>query len=722
MHAVPVGAEHLLLHEGLPQAHVDAPLDLADDQDGVDALSDVVRQVDPLDAHPPRLRIDVQLDDRGAEGVGRRRADARSLVLSGRRRRRVGADRADRAEPRLGQDDRLGERHAAVRILDVEDPSFAEAESLHGHAELFGRHLRQKLARALRRLDRRVAHHQGDAAAVRAEIDRRQVGVAEHDPDIVGIDPEHLRDHLGENGVGALTDVDFAAEDRDTAAPVQPDLHPGMRHVVPVDRQAGAAEIGRARQADPLAARQAAELLLPLRSLDHRPDALSEAHRSDAQVVGGQRAGSDEVPEAQLGRIHPQRRGDLVEMDFERESGLRRAVPALRAARRLVREHPRTLKPVSLDVVGDRLQGARVVGAGDTVRSVPPAVEIALEVHRLDRPVFRHAGPDLHEDRVAAAVAVEDLLARQRDLHGPAGQKRQLRDDDLVVERVALAAEPSPVRAGDHADVRRRHLKDLRQGPVHIVRRLRARPDRDLAVGIDHADGGVLLHREVRAAFVIEGVLEDPVRLAESTLDVAELERDFLVDVPLVAVVVDAGRRLPNRLLDRQDRVERLVLDLDGVHGVERRVLVDRRDGGDRIADQADLVQAQRVLVLADRQDPEGDRQVLPGEDRENPRHLRGLRGVDADDARVRDRRSVQLAKQHPGQDDVVGELRHPGALGEAVHLSDGGADHAQGAAVAAPAAGPAHARPAGHGAPPPPASHPGLASAGRPARPPRRS
>src|SRR5207249_8088369 len=124
-------------------------------------------------------------------------------------------------------------------------------------------------------------------------------------------------------------------------------------------------------------------------------------------------------------------------------------------------------------------------------------------------------------------------------IYGPADQKRQFGDDDLMIERVALATEAAAVRAGDDADAGRRHVQYFGEGPVDVMRRLGARPDGQLAVGIDRRNRGVLLHREVRAPLVIEGVLEHLVRVVETALDVPELERDLLVDVPLVAVLVD---------------------------------------------------------------------------------------------------------------------------------------------------------------------------------------
>src|SRR5207244_1618872 len=82
------------------------------------------------------------------------------------------------------------------------------------------------------------------------------------------------------------------------------------------------------------------------------------------------------------------------------------------------------------------------------------------------------------------AMAVEDLLPRQRDLHGPPGQERELGDHDLVVEGVALPAEPPAVGARDDAHARRREPEHLARRTVEVVRRLRARPDRHAPVRV----------------------------------------------------------------------------------------------------------------------------------------------------------------------------------------------------------------------------------------------
>jgi hypothetical protein len=69
-------------------------------------------------------------------------------------------------------------------------------------------------------------------------------------------------------------------------------------------------------------------------------------------------------------------------------------------------------------------------------------------------------------------------------------------------------------------------------------------------------------------------------------------------------------RRRPSS--DRPDRRKGFVLDLDRLEGFRRDIFIDRRHGRDRVADEADPVETERVLVLGDREDAEGDRSSRP--------------------------------------------------------------------------------------------------------------
>ena len=209
---------------------------------------------------------------------------------------------------------------------------------------------------------------------------------------------------------------------------------------------------------------------------------------------------------------------------------------------------------------------------------------------------------------------------------------------------------------------------------MHVVGRLRRAPKGDLPVrgGRPVRDGGVLLHRQVRAPVEEEEVLAHQVRVGEPGLDVAELQVDQLLQVALVAVLVDAGLGVRHGVFSIGDGAEPLVLDGDQIQCRCGGLLTRRRDGRDRIAYEAHLVERQRVLVLAHGEDAKGDRQVFPREHRFHTREGRRLRHVDADDAGVRVRAAEQLRVQHPGQEKIVCELRDPGDLGGRIDLAVG--------------------------------------------------
>ena len=152
-------------------------------------------------------------------------------------------------------------------------------------------------------------------------------------------------------------------------------------------------------------------------------------------------------------------------------------------------------------------------------------------------------------------MRVEDLFARQRDLHRTARELRELTGDDLVGKRIGLAAEAATDRRRDHADVGGRRGEHLRQHPVDIVRRLGRGPEGQLAVAGPVGDGGVLLHRQMRVALEEEDVLSHEVGARQRGVDVAELQRHVLVDVGSVAVLVDPNLGMRERVEDGHERV-----------------------------------------------------------------------------------------------------------------------------------------------------------------------
>ena len=146
--------------------------------------------------------------------------------------------------------------------------------------------------------------------------------------------------------------------------------------------------------------------------------------------------------------------------------------------------------------------------------------------------------------------------------------------------------------------------------------------------------------------------------------------------VARIAVVVNARLGMGQAVVGTRVGAQRLVLDVDQPDRLGGRGLVAGDDGGHRVADEADLVRTEGVLVVADGQDAVGDREAVAGEDQVHAGMCRRACRVDPGDARVRHRGAEQLAVQHPREHDVIGEPRLPSHLRPPVDAPACLADH----------------------------------------------
>src|ERR1044072_4136391 len=212
------------------------------------------------------------------------------------------------------------------------------------------------------------------------------------------------------------------------------------------------------------------------------------------------------MPATNLNRIEFELFRNLVEMNFQRVTRLRCAVPAFWTTRRLVRKGAQPLELVTRHVIRDRLQRARVERTRNSIASVCTAIEKRLKVHRGDRAIVLHTRLHTHQHRMPATMTVKHLFARQRYFDRTTRYHRQLANHHFMVERIALAANAAAVWRRNHTNVTCRHSKDFRKRTMNVVRSLSRTPERDLSVRIEVSDRGVLLQRQVRVAFVEESV------------------------------------------------------------------------------------------------------------------------------------------------------------------------------------------------------------------------
>ena len=176
-------------------------------------------------------------------------------------------------------------------------------------------------------------------------------------------------------------------------------------------------------------------------------------------------------------------------------------------------------------------------------------------------------------------------------------------------------------------------------------------------------DRAARLHRRRVHARIEHVLAHDDVRVLEDAvggLAVAGLPVEDVVVRAALDLVADDRGALVERRLGVDDRRQRLVLDVDELERVARRVAVVGDDEGDLLVLEADLVGGQHVLhVGRQRRDPGQVEalEVLAGEHGVDLRVLQGGRRVDRDDPRVGERAAQHGAVQHARQLDVVDEV-----------------------------------------------------------------
>src|ERR1700730_3867203 len=220
-----------------------------------------------------------------------------------------------------------------------------------------------------------VAGHNGDTTRVGAQGEGGEVCVSGVEPDIESVETQDFGNYGCENVVRSLTDLTGAGEHSDAAAAVELQLHSGLRHFVPIDREPGARQISGARQSNTSTLRKSPEFVIPARDLDHAANAFGEIDGAQAEKIGGYRVGRFDDAQAKLGGVNLELLGDLVELDFLTEARLDSAMAAFRATGGLVGEGAATLKAIAGDVIRRGLQCAGVESAGNAIGAIGTTVD-----------------------------------------------------------------------------------------------------------------------------------------------------------------------------------------------------------------------------------------------------------------------------------------------------------------------------------------------------------
>ena len=398
-----------------------------------------------------------------------------------------------------------------------------------------------------------------------------------------------------------------------------------------------------------------------------------------ARVVDGAHLGRvgelvrlDEVPAAQLGRIHPELAGQHVHAALDEVGRLGATGPAIGVGRRLVGEHLGQVGADGGNVVGgirhQRREGRNrrgqqhVVGAdvGDEPQLHPQHLALA-------------GGGDV--DVAEDAAPVDGRQKRLRPVLGPLDRQPQslgdAGDDVLLAVDVDLRAEaathlrrdrphlvlPHAVHGGDEGPEDVRVLGGGPDGHRVLTRfvvredaaRLHRRRSEPL---VDHP----LRHHHLGVGErLVDGAVVDRLHVGRDT-GAARHQRHREV---VLEVGMDLRRLAGHRQLGIDHRRQRLVVDDDGVGGVARQVTVGGNHHRHRLAHIADRVDRHRRMIgrrerRADRHRADELRNLGAGIDRLDPRHRLGGAGVDGGDATMRDVAALERRVHHADELEVV--------------------------------------------------------------------
>ena len=249
----------------------------------------------------------------------------------------------------------------------------------------------------------------------------------------------------------------------------------------------------------------------------------------------------------------------------------------------------------------------------------------------------------------------------------PPTLRAKQRGDQLDIERLGAAAKTAADMGLDHADARHVHGEDLRQHQVHVVRHLRRGMHGDaVAHHVVVGDRGVHLHLVLAHFGAVVGAFADQVGRRKSRRDIAELEQHVALEILRLAVVNGDGvrrHRFGRRVIGRQ----LAHFQLDAPQRFLRRRIVDRRNGGDRLAAIAHPIARQRMLAARDRQHAKSLVAIGAGDDGFHARQLCRLRNIHLEDFGVRIGAAENSSRQHPRRNEIGGVLGAAGHFFRAV-------------------------------------------------------
>ena len=486
--------------------------------------------------------------------------------------------------------------------------------------------------------------------------------------------PKFLGQYLLENRVGALADIRGHGQQMCGAVRKDFDLGggEGILGVEPVEDSPGDKAV--AADTDAVAFLFAAAVLLPV---GHFPDRFKGFNESAARYGGHIRnlvSGDHGVFDPQVNGIDTQLLGGDIHLRLCRKKGLRRAKTAHGTCRWFVGVYMFSHKTVmGIAVEHGPEISAQKRGRG-THGIVGPAVQIDVQILCHQGAVFFKADLGAQFHGMASAAGGELLLPGQGKFDRFAGFFGHEGGTELPWPQLHFTAETAADSRFDHADVVFTHVERGRQQALHDVGNLGRCPEGYPAVEFTLGQGCAGL--EIGRTYGVDrkNILTDIIGLCKPFLNAAIL--NFSIDADVAGgCLVDNRCSLGQGILNIENSRQFLVFHAYQFKGFGCDVLVNRRNSGNFVANEADLVHGQGVFVLGNRkQSPVAIFDfgcVFPGDDTFDTGQGSGFAHVNVENTGMGQRASQKLAMQHARQFDVVGVNGTAGGFFTAVRSGD---------------------------------------------------
>ena len=579
-----------------------------------------------------------------------------------------------------------GERVTARYVLDAQVGKVAQREvattlasgALVGQAHILAvedhvggvnvPHLGGLGANLLAQLGRGVlggkAGHVGTGARVRAGVERRYVGVYAAHHDLRALNAQLLGGNLRQDRVDAHAVIGGAGADGYEAVLFQAHVDAGNVHV----GDARALHGERAAQGAHAVAQVHGQRLVAPADHVHRAQQAAVERAGVELLVVVLRHGlalAHDVLKAQVGGVHVQHVGELVDGALHGKLALGGTVATIRAATVGIGVDGVPAKAARLHVVvdgqalvarkADRRGGMLAIGAGVGQR---------VQVDGRDGTVVHGAQLNGHLHLVARVARGDGLLAGVAAIARTAGLLGDECNEDLAAARLLGAKAATDARLND-LHLRLRNIERLRNHATHVEGHLRRGGHRDAAERVGRREGTEGLHGRGLRGLAGVGAGEDDVALGEGLVQIAiiagtaahQVARDIAAlreHKGHVALGVDhdvvieclgkVEQRLEHLVVDLNE-LERLVGSLLGLGGDDRYLLV--LVAHQVLENQAVVGTRLRIALAGDGKAALGH--VLVGVDAHDARHLKGARRIDGADLGAGIRAALEFDDERAG-------------------------------------------------------------------------